>query len=115
MSPLLGVQPSFLQAAIDQISLSYPAATFDQSMYAYLTQGLGLTQADIYVLGAGLGGLPHPAGAERVRRQRRRRRGAAQRAAEFAEECQPFYAFGAPGIFLPSEQPAGLAVHRVRR
>ena len=50
--PLLGVRPSFLQAAIDQISLSYPAATFDQSMYAYLTQGLGLTQADIYVLRA---------------------------------------------------------------
>jgi hypothetical protein len=52
MAPLLGVQPSFLLAAIDQISLSYPAATFDQSMYAYLTQGLGLTQADIYVLRA---------------------------------------------------------------
>ena len=52
MSPLLGVRPSFLQAAIDQVSLSYPAATFDQSMYAYLTQGLGLTQADIYVLRA---------------------------------------------------------------
>jgi uncharacterized protein with beta-barrel porin domain len=50
--PLLGVQSSFLQAAIDQISLSYPAATFDQSMHAYLTQGLGLTQADIYVLRA---------------------------------------------------------------
>ena len=32
--PLLGVRRSFLQAAIDQISLSYPAATFDQSMYA---------------------------------------------------------------------------------
>jgi len=50
--PLFGVQRSFLDAAIDQISLSYPAATFDASMYAYLTQGLGLTQADIYVLRA---------------------------------------------------------------
>jgi len=50
--PLLGVRSSFLQAAIDQISLSYPAATFDASMHAYLTQGLGLTQADIYVLRA---------------------------------------------------------------
>ena len=50
--PLFGVQRSFLDAAIDQISQSYPAATFDQSMYAYLTQGLGLTRADIYVLRA---------------------------------------------------------------
>ena len=52
ISPLLGVQPSFLDAALDQISQTYPAATFDASMYAYLTQGLGLTQADIYVLRA---------------------------------------------------------------
>ena len=50
--PLLRVQPSFLQAALDQVSLSYPAATLDQSLHAYLTQGLGLTQADIYVLRA---------------------------------------------------------------
>ena len=46
------MQSSFLQAALDQVSLSYPAATLDQSIYAYLTQGLGLTQADIYVLRA---------------------------------------------------------------
>ena len=52
ISPLLGVQSSFLDAAIDQVSQRYPAATFDASMYAYLTQGLGLTQADIYVLRA---------------------------------------------------------------
>ena len=46
VAPTLGVQPSFLQAALDQVTASYG------SMYAYLTQGLGLTQADIYVLRA---------------------------------------------------------------
>jgi len=44
--PLLGVQSDFLQAGLDQVIASYG------SMYAYLTQGLGLTQADIYVLRA---------------------------------------------------------------
>lgn len=44
--PLLGVQSDFLQAALDQVVASYG------SMQAYLTQGLGLTQADIYVLRA---------------------------------------------------------------
>jgi protein tyrosine/serine phosphatase len=34
ISPLLGVQSSFLDAAIDQVSQRYPAATFDASMYA---------------------------------------------------------------------------------
>ena len=43
---MLGVQPSFLQAALDQVVASYG------SMNAYLTQGLGLSQADIYVLRA---------------------------------------------------------------
>ncbi len=43
---LLGVQASYLQAGLDQVIASYG------SMYAYLTQGLGLTQADIYVLRA---------------------------------------------------------------
>ena len=43
---LLGVQSSYLQTGLDQINASYG------SMYAYLTQGLGLTQADIYVLRA---------------------------------------------------------------
>lgn len=46
LAPTLGVQPSFLQAALDQVTASYG------SMYAYLTQGLGLSQADIYVLRA---------------------------------------------------------------
>ena len=40
------VQPQWLKAGLDQITASYG------SMYAYLTQGLGLTQADIYVLRA---------------------------------------------------------------
>ena len=43
---LLGVQASYLQAALDQVIASYG------SMYGYLTQGLGLTLADIYVLRA---------------------------------------------------------------
>lgn len=43
---LFGVDPSYLQAALDQVIASYG------SMYGYLTQGLGLTQADIYVLRA---------------------------------------------------------------
>jgi protein-tyrosine phosphatase len=42
----LGVQSSYLQAALDQVIASYG------SMNAYLTQGLGLSQADIYVLRA---------------------------------------------------------------
>ena len=44
--PKLGVQSDFLQAGLDQVIASYG------SMSAYLTQGLGLTQADIYVLRA---------------------------------------------------------------
>ena len=40
------VQQQWLQAGLDQIQASYG------SMYAYLTEGLGLTQADIYVLRA---------------------------------------------------------------
>ena len=43
---LLGVEASYLEAALDQVIASYG------SMQAYLTQGLGLTQADIYVLRA---------------------------------------------------------------
>lgn len=43
---LLGVQASYLQAAFDQVIAYYG------SMHAYLTRGLGLTQADIYVLRA---------------------------------------------------------------
>ncbi len=46
VAPGLGVQPSFLQAALDQVTASYG------SMNAYLMQGLGLSQADIYVLRA---------------------------------------------------------------
>jgi protein tyrosine/serine phosphatase len=46
LTPLLGVDPSYLQAALDQVTASYG------SMQAYLTQGLGLSQADIYVLRA---------------------------------------------------------------
>jgi len=42
----LGVQPSFLQSALEQVTASYG------SMNAYLMQGLGLSQADIYVLRA---------------------------------------------------------------
>lgn len=43
---LFGVDPSYLQAALDQVNTSYG------SMYGYLTQGLGLSLADIYVLRA---------------------------------------------------------------
>jgi outer membrane autotransporter protein len=43
---LLGVQASYLQTGLDQMIASYG------SMYTYLTQGLGLSQADIYVLRA---------------------------------------------------------------
>ncbi len=46
VAPTLGVQPSFLQAALDQVTASYG------SINAYLIQGLGLSQADIYVLRA---------------------------------------------------------------
>lgn len=42
--PLLGVEADFLQAGLDQVTATYG------SMHAYLTRGLGLTQADIYVL-----------------------------------------------------------------
>lgn len=42
----LGVEPYYLQTALDEVSTLYG------SMNAYLTQGLGLTQADIYVLRA---------------------------------------------------------------
>ena len=48
LAPTLGVQPSFLQAALDQVIASYG------SMDAYLTQGLGRSRADIYVLRAKL-------------------------------------------------------------
>ena len=44
--PLLGVEADFLQAGLDQMMSTYG------SMYAYLAQGLGLSQADIYVLRA---------------------------------------------------------------
>ena len=43
---MFGVDPSYLQAALDQVVSSYG------SMYGYLTQGLGLSQTDIYVLRA---------------------------------------------------------------
>ena len=43
---LLGVQSSYLQAGLDQVVATYG------SMSAYLTQRLGLTQADLYVLRA---------------------------------------------------------------
>ncbi len=46
IAPTLGVQPTFLQAALDQVVASYG------SINAYLIQGLGLSQADIYVLRA---------------------------------------------------------------
>jgi protein-tyrosine phosphatase len=45
-APLMGVQASFLQAGLDQVAASYG------SMDNYLKEGLGLTQADIYVLRA---------------------------------------------------------------
>jgi len=41
---VLEAQPSYLQSGLDQVVASYG------SMAAYLTQGLGLTQADLYVL-----------------------------------------------------------------
>lgn len=46
IAPALGVQSSFLNAGLTQVANQYG------SMYNYLTQGLGLTQADIYVLRA---------------------------------------------------------------
>ncbi|MEL7639266.1 MAG: tyrosine-protein phosphatase [Solidesulfovibrio sp.] len=46
LTPLLGVDPSYLQAALDQVNASYG------SMYGYLIQGLGLSLEDIYVLRA---------------------------------------------------------------
>jgi protein tyrosine/serine phosphatase len=46
IEPMLGVQPSFLQAGLDQMIASYG------SLNAYLLYGLGLSQADIYVLRA---------------------------------------------------------------
>lgn len=45
-APALGVQSSFLQAGLDQVALQYG------TMQNYITQGLGLTQEDIYVLRA---------------------------------------------------------------
>ena len=47
-APILGVQPSFLQAGLNQVVASYG------SMNSYLMQGLDLSQADIYVLRAKL-------------------------------------------------------------
>ncbi len=44
LTPLLGVDSSYLQAALDQAVASYG------SMYGYLVQGLGLSLEDIYVL-----------------------------------------------------------------
>jgi hypothetical protein len=41
---MLGVQSEFLQAGLDQVTVSYG------SLDAYLTQGLGLSQEDIDVL-----------------------------------------------------------------
>lgn len=58
---IFGVDPSYLQAALDQVVASYG------SMYGYLTQGLGLSQADIYVLRAKMvyyPSLPGQIGAE---------------------------------------------------
>ncbi len=46
INALLGVDSSYLQAGLDQVIATYG------SMNAYLTQGLGLSQADIYVLRA---------------------------------------------------------------
>lgn len=43
---VLGVEASYLQAGLDQVIASYG------SMQAYLTEGLGLTQADLWVLRA---------------------------------------------------------------
>ncbi|WP_243367457.1 tyrosine-protein phosphatase [Fundidesulfovibrio soli] len=53
---LFGVDSSWLQAALDQVTASYG------SMYGYLTQGLGLSQADIYVLRAKMVYYPVVAG-----------------------------------------------------
>lgn len=44
LAVMLGVQSEFLQAGLDQVNVSYG------SLDAYLTQGLGLSQEDIYVL-----------------------------------------------------------------
>lgn len=44
LTSLLGVDSSYLQAALDQVVASYG------SMYGYLIQGLGLSLEDIYVL-----------------------------------------------------------------
>ncbi|MGO9919504.1 MAG: tyrosine-protein phosphatase, partial [Isosphaeraceae bacterium] len=46
LDPITVVCPSYLQTGLAQVAASYG------SMNAYLTQGLGLTQADIYVLRA---------------------------------------------------------------
>jgi hypothetical protein len=46
LTPILGVNSSYLQAALDQATASYG------SMYGYLMQGLGLSLEDIYVLRA---------------------------------------------------------------
>lgn len=46
IAPALGVQSSFLQAGLDQVTSEYG------TMQNYILQGLGLTQADIYVLRA---------------------------------------------------------------
>ncbi len=44
LAVMLGVQSEFLQAGLDKVTASYG------SLDAYLTQGLGLSQEDIYVL-----------------------------------------------------------------
>ena len=52
LQPQLGVQSSFLQAALDAVATKYG------SLQAYLTDGLGLSQADIYVLRAKMVAYP---------------------------------------------------------
>ena len=46
------VQKSWLDAALDEVNKPIPQGGLFGSMHAYLTEGLGLTQADIYVLRA---------------------------------------------------------------
>ncbi|MFP5239418.1 MAG: tyrosine-protein phosphatase [Acidobacteriota bacterium] len=53
---VFGVDASYLQAALDQAAASYG------SVYGYLTQGLGLSPADIYVLRAKMVSYPVTAG-----------------------------------------------------
>ena len=68
LTPVLGVDPSYINAALDQVVASYG------SMYAYLTQGLGLSLEDIYVLRAKMVYYQTLPGQKRVSRQCRFRR-----------------------------------------